>query len=41
MLDRWHPWLVLTVIFLVLAYAHHLIHPVGNTPLSIPGMRVW
>ena len=40
-LDRWRPWLVLTVIFLVLAYAHPLIHLVSNTPLNVPGMRVW
>lgn len=40
-LDRWRPWLVLTVIFLVLAYAHPLIHLVSNTSLNVPGMRVW
>jgi hypothetical protein len=40
-LDRWRPWLVLTVLFLVLAYAHPLIHLVRNTPLNVPGMRVW
>jgi hypothetical protein len=40
-LDRWRPWLVLTVMFLVLAYAHHLIRLVHNTPLNVPGMRVW
>jgi cytochrome c oxidase subunit 1 len=41
MLDRWRPWLVLTAIFLVLAYAHPLIHLVSNTSLNVPGMRVW
>jgi hypothetical protein len=40
-LGSWRPWLVLTVLFLVLAYAHPLIHLVGNTPLNVPGMRVW
>ncbi len=40
-LERWQPWLVLTVIFLVLAYAHPLIHLVSNTTLNVPGMRVW
>ena len=40
-LDRWRPWLVLTAIFLVLAYAHPLFHLVRNTPLNVPGMRVW
>jgi cytochrome c oxidase subunit 1 len=40
-LDRWCPWLVLTVLFLVLAYAHPLIHLVRDTSLNVPGMRVW
>ena len=40
-LDRWRPWLVLTVIFLVLAYAHPFFHLVRNTPLNVPGMCVW
>ena len=40
-LDRWRPWLVLTAIFLILAYGHPLIHLISNTPLNVPGMRVW
>lgn len=41
MLDRWQPWLLLTVLFLLLAYAHPLWHLVQSTPLNVPGMRVW
>ena len=41
MLDRWCPWLVLTALLLMLAYGHPLVHLVSNTPLNVPGMRVW
>jgi cytochrome c oxidase subunit 1 len=40
-LDRWQPWLVLTAIFLLLAYGHPLVHLISNTPMNIPGLRVW
>ncbi len=40
-LDRWRPWLVLTAVLLILAYGHPLVHLVSNTPLNVPGMRVW
>jgi hypothetical protein len=26
---------------LILAYGHPLVHLVSNTPLNVPGMRVW
>lgn len=41
MLDRWQPWLVLTVLFVLLAYAHPLWHLVQSTTLDVPGLRVW
>lgn len=34
-------YLVFTVIFLLLAYAHPLVHLVRNTLLNVPGMRLW
>jgi cytochrome c oxidase subunit 1 len=40
-LDRWRPWLVLTAVLLLLAYGHPLVHLASNTPLNVPGMRVW
>lgn len=40
-LDRWRPWLLLTALFLVLAYAHPLFHLVSNAQRNVPGMRVW
>jgi cytochrome c oxidase subunit 1 len=40
-LDCWRPWLVFAVILLILAYGHPLVHLVSNTPLNVPGMRIW
>jgi cytochrome c oxidase subunit 1 len=40
-LDRWRPWLVLTGVFILLAYGHTLFHLITETPLNVPGMRVW
>ena len=40
-LDRWRPWLMLTALFLVLAYAHPLVHLVRHAPFNVPGLRVW
>jgi cytochrome c oxidase subunit 1 len=40
-LDRWRPWLVITLVFIVLAYGHILFHLVTETSLNVPGMRVW
>jgi cytochrome c oxidase subunit 1 len=40
-LDRWRPWLVITAVFIVLAYGHTLFHLISDTPLNVPGMRVW
>jgi hypothetical protein len=35
-----HPKGALTFM-LILAYGHPLVHLVRNTPLNVPGMRVW
>jgi cytochrome c oxidase subunit 1 len=40
-LDRWRPWLVLTAVFIIVAYGHTLWHLVSDTPMNVPGMRVW
>jgi hypothetical protein len=40
-LDRWRPWLVITAVFILIAYGPMLIHLVHTTPLNVPGMRVW
>lgn len=40
-LDRWRPWLVLTGIFIAIAYGHTLFHLISETPLNVPGLRVW
>jgi len=40
-LDRWRPWIVLTVALIVVAYAPTLFRLATTTPLSSPGMRVW
>ena len=40
-LDRLRPWLVLSVVFILIAYAPTLLHLVLNTPLNVPGLRVW
>jgi cytochrome c oxidase subunit 1 len=40
-LDRLRPWLVMTVVLIVIAYGPTLVRIVTHTPLNIPGMRVW
>ena len=40
-LDRWRPWLVVTGLFIVIAYGHTLFHLISDTPLNVPGLRVW
>jgi hypothetical protein len=34
-LDRWRPWLVITLVFIVLAYGHILFHLVTETSLTL------
>jgi cytochrome c oxidase subunit I len=40
-LDRWRPWLVVTGLFIAIAYGHTLFHLISETPLNVPGLRVW
>jgi cytochrome c oxidase subunit I len=40
-LDRWRPWLVLTGLFIAIAYGHTLFHLISEAPFNIPGLRVW
>lgn len=40
-LDRWTPWLVATVILILVAYGPPLFHLVRNADLSSPFRRVW
>ncbi|HXG52827.1 MAG TPA: cbb3-type cytochrome c oxidase subunit I [candidate division Zixibacteria bacterium] len=40
-LDAWRPWLIATVILIVLSYGWPLAELVRNAELSAPGMRVW
>ena len=40
-LDRWRPWLMLTGLFIAVAYGHTLFHLIRETPLNVPGLRVW
>ena len=40
-LDRWRPWLIITAVFIVIAYGHTLVHLVSTTPFNVPGLRVW
>jgi cytochrome c oxidase subunit 1 len=40
-LDRWRPWLVVTALFIVIAYGPMLVHLVSTTPFNVPGLRVW
>lgn len=40
-LDRLRPWLVISALFILLAYGPTLVHLLSSTPLNIPGRRVW
>jgi cytochrome c oxidase subunit 1 len=40
-LDRWVPWLVATVVLIIIAYGPQLIAQIGGMQLTSPGMRVW
>lgn len=40
-LDRLQPWLALSVLFILIAYGHTLLHLLVDTPLNVPGLRVW
>ena len=40
-LDRWRPWLALTVVLILIAYGPTLVRLVATTPFNAPGLRVW
>jgi len=40
-LDRWRPWLALTVVLVAVAYGPTLVRLAATTPLTTPGLRVW
>ncbi len=40
-LDRWAPWLIATVVLIIIAYGPQLIYQIGNMQLTSPGLRVW
>ncbi|MBT3390846.1 MAG: b(o/a)3-type cytochrome-c oxidase subunit 1 [Chloroflexi bacterium] len=40
-LDKWVPWLVGTVVLLIVAYGPQLIDQISNISLNAPGGRVW
>ncbi|GIX47217.1 MAG: cytochrome c oxidase subunit I [Candidatus Tectimicrobiota bacterium] len=40
-LDRWRPWLLAAVVFILIAYGPTLVHLFRTTPLTVPGWRVW
>jgi cytochrome c oxidase subunit I len=40
-LDRWTPWLIATIVLIVLSYGPPLAHLIADVDLSSPGLRVW
>ncbi len=40
-LDRWAPWMVGTIVLIVLAYGPQLVDQIANMALTSPGFRVW
>jgi len=40
-LDRWAPWLVVTIVLIIIAYGPQLIAQISGMQLTSPGMRVW
>jgi cytochrome c oxidase subunit 1 len=40
-LDRLRPWLVLSAIFILIAYVPTLIHMITEASSTMPGFRVW
>ena len=40
-LDRWTPWLIATVVLILIAYGPQLISQISNAQLTSPGFRVW
>ena len=40
-LDRWVPWLIATVVLILISYGPQLISQIANAQLTSPGYRVW
>lgn len=40
-LDRWKPWLIATVVLLILSYGPQLFDMIQNIQLTSPGFKVW
>ena len=40
-LDRWAPWLVATVVLILIAYGPQLVAQISNITLTSPGFKVW
>jgi len=40
-LDRWAPWLIATVVLIIIAYGPQLIKQISTMQLTSPGLRVW
>jgi cytochrome c oxidase subunit 1 len=40
-LDRWVPWLIATVVLIIVAYGPQLIRQISTMQLTSPGLRVW
>ncbi|MBI3942340.1 MAG: cbb3-type cytochrome c oxidase subunit I, partial [Chloroflexi bacterium] len=40
-LDRWRPWLAVTIVLILFAYVPTLWQLISTTPLNVPGLRVW
>jgi cytochrome c oxidase subunit 1 len=40
-LDRWAPWLIATLVLILISYGPQLVSQIANAQLTSPGYRVW
>ena len=40
-LDKWVPWLIATLVLIMIAYGPQLIDQISNMQLTSPGFKVW
>ncbi len=40
-LDKWMPWLIATIVLLLIAYGPQLVDQIANMQLTSPGFKVW
>jgi cytochrome c oxidase subunit I len=40
-LDRWAPWLIATIVLILISYGPQLVSQIANAQLTSPGYRVW